>query len=108
MFERPLRKLTEQEAEDMNLQYYDSSVHVASFELPRFARKVIVQVYNYVTMLIEMLPFYRHWESDTSADIINLGVNRTFLYLICFPHAIMFSIFIDKKYHLYTSIHSMQ
>ena len=78
MFERPLRTLTEQEAEDMNLQYYDSSVHVASFELPRFARKVIVQVYNYVTMLIEMLPFYRHWESgesDTSADIINLGVN---------------------------------
>ena len=40
MFEDPLRRLSEEEQEEMGLQYYDSDVHKASFTLPRFARKV--------------------------------------------------------------------
>ena len=40
MFEEPLRRISEEEQEEMGLQYYDSDVHKASFTLPRFARKV--------------------------------------------------------------------
>ena len=40
VFEDPLRRLSEEEQEEMGLQYYDSDVHKASFTLPRFARKV--------------------------------------------------------------------
>ena len=40
MFEDPLRRISEEEQEEMGLQYYDSDVHKASFILPRFARKV--------------------------------------------------------------------
>ncbi len=51
VFERPLRKLTEREAEDMNLQYYDSELHAGAFVHPRFARKVDYHyniIYKYV------------------------------------------------------------
>ena len=40
MFEKPLRRVTEKEADEMNLQYYDSEVHSGAFVLPRFAKKV--------------------------------------------------------------------
>ena len=40
MFEEPVRRLSEEEQEEMGLQYYDSDVHKAAFTLPRFARKV--------------------------------------------------------------------
>ena len=40
MFEEPLRRLSEEEQEEMRLRYYDSDVHKGSFTLPRFARKV--------------------------------------------------------------------
>ena len=39
-FENPVQRLSEEEQEEMGLQYYDSDVHKASFTLPRFARKV--------------------------------------------------------------------
>ena len=40
VFEEPIRRLSEEEQEEMGLQYYDSDVHKAAFTLPRFARKV--------------------------------------------------------------------
>jgi len=40
VFEDPLRKLSEEEEEEMGLKYYDSDVHKAAFTLPRFTRKV--------------------------------------------------------------------
>ena len=40
VFENPVRRLSEEEQEEMGLKYYDSDVHKASFTLPRFARKV--------------------------------------------------------------------
>lgn len=42
MFERPLRTITDQEAENMNLKYYDSEMHSGVFVHPRFARKVYI------------------------------------------------------------------
>ena len=40
VFEEPVRRLSEEELEEMGLRYYDSDVHKGSFTLPRFARKV--------------------------------------------------------------------
>jgi len=40
VFEDPLRKLSEEEEEEMGMKYYDSDVHKAAFTLPRFTRKV--------------------------------------------------------------------
>lgn len=40
MFESPLRKLSEEEADKLNLRYYDNEVHRASFSLPRFIKQV--------------------------------------------------------------------
>ena len=52
MFEDPLRRLSEEELEEMGLQYYDSDVHKASFTLPRFAKKVdTLMVASTCTML---------------------------------------------------------
>ena len=39
VFEIPLRRLSEEEQEEMGIQYYDSDVHKAPFTLPRFAKK---------------------------------------------------------------------
>ena len=36
----PKRKVTESEATAMNLKYYSSEIHTASFVLPRFMEKV--------------------------------------------------------------------
>ena len=50
MFENPLRRISEEEQEEMGLRYYDSDVHKASFTLPRFARKVdTLMVASYCT-----------------------------------------------------------
>ena len=40
VFEELLKRLSEEEQEEMGLQYYDSDVHKASSTLPCFARKV--------------------------------------------------------------------
>ena len=45
VFEEPIRRLSEEEQEEMGLQYYDSDVHKAAFTLPRFARKVDTYIY---------------------------------------------------------------
>lgn len=37
----PVRKLSASEADQMDLKYYDSSVHKAAFTLPRFAQKAL-------------------------------------------------------------------
>ena len=39
-FKEPLRIFSEEEKEEMNLQYYDENVHRAAFILPRFVQKV--------------------------------------------------------------------
>ncbi|XP_076019591.1 spermidine synthase [Genypterus blacodes] len=40
-FREPVRQLTKDEVESMNLEYYNSAIHKASFILPEFARKVL-------------------------------------------------------------------
>jgi len=40
VFESPVRKITEKEADEWKLRYYDSEVHKAAFVLPRFAKMV--------------------------------------------------------------------
>lgn len=40
VFESPLRTITDNEAEEMNLKYYDSDFHRGAFLLPRFIKKV--------------------------------------------------------------------
>ena len=39
-FKEPLRIFTEEEKENLNLQYYDENVHRGAFVLPRFVKKV--------------------------------------------------------------------
>ena len=41
-FAEPLRKLTPEESEKLDLKYYNSSIHSSAFVLPEFARKVSV------------------------------------------------------------------
>jgi len=45
-FDEPLRTFTDEECEKMNLRYYSSEIHRASFVLPRFAKK---EIYSSVT-----------------------------------------------------------
>ncbi|XP_041129733.1 spermidine synthase-like [Polyodon spathula] len=40
-FREPVRKLTNEEVESMNLKYYNYEIHRAAFILPEFARKVL-------------------------------------------------------------------
>ncbi|MGH0147042.1 UNVERIFIED_CONTAM: hypothetical protein FKN15_060862 [Acipenser sinensis] len=40
-FRDPVRKLTDEEVESMNLKYYNYEIHRAAFILPEFARKVL-------------------------------------------------------------------
>jgi len=40
-FKEPLRIFTEEEKENLNLQYYDENVHRGAFVLPRFVKKAI-------------------------------------------------------------------
>lgn len=42
VFANPVRTITEKEADEMKLRYYDSQVHRAAFVLPRFAKLVRV------------------------------------------------------------------
>uniref|UniRef100_A0A8C5AH95 Spermidine synthase n=1 Tax=Gadus morhua TaxID=8049 RepID=A0A8C5AH95_GADMO len=43
-FREPVKELSHEEVESMNLKYYNSGVHRASFILPEFARKVLSSV----------------------------------------------------------------
>merc|ERR1712035_261362 len=40
-FKEPVKALSKEEMESMNLKYYNSEIHKASFVLPEFARKVL-------------------------------------------------------------------
>ncbi|VDH92172.1 spermidine synthase [Mytilus galloprovincialis] len=42
-FAEPLRKLTPEESEKLDLKYYNSSIHSSAFVLPEFARKKLSQ-----------------------------------------------------------------
>lgn len=41
-FKDPVKALSKEEIENMNLKYYNPEIHKASFILPEFARKVNV------------------------------------------------------------------
>lgn len=43
-FEEPLRVLTDEEKDRMNLRYYNEDVHKASFCLPQFMKKVSLMI----------------------------------------------------------------
>ena len=40
VFKEPTRTISDEEATEMKLRYYDSQVHRSAFVLPRFAKKV--------------------------------------------------------------------
>ena len=40
MLEQPVRTLTNSQVEEMDLKFYNSDIHRASFALPQFAKKV--------------------------------------------------------------------
>ena len=42
MFESPVRVLSQSQVEQMNLKFYNSDIHRASFALPQFVKKVCV------------------------------------------------------------------
>ncbi|ODN00125.1 Spermidine synthase [Orchesella cincta] len=41
-FEEPLKELSEEDVENMNLRYYNASIHRAAFILPQFAKKELL------------------------------------------------------------------
>ena len=41
VFESPVRVLSESQVEQMNLNFYNSDIHRASFALPQFVKKVV-------------------------------------------------------------------
>ena len=42
MFESPVRVLSQSQVQQMNLKFYNSDIHRASFALPQFVKKVCV------------------------------------------------------------------
>ena len=40
MFESPVRVLSQSQVQQMNLEFYNSDIHRASFALPQFVKKV--------------------------------------------------------------------
>ena len=42
----PVRTLTEEEVDQLQLQYYNTDVHRAAFTLPQFVKKVVHDCYN--------------------------------------------------------------
>ena len=40
-FREPVRKLSDEEIDKLELRYYNSAIHSAAFVLPQFAKKVL-------------------------------------------------------------------
>ena len=52
-FSDPLRQLSEEEAERMGLNYYDSNVHRSCFIWPRYVKKVQLWFMHEMTVLAD-------------------------------------------------------
>ncbi|GFO16368.1 spermidine synthase [Plakobranchus ocellatus] len=48
-FTKPLRRLSEEDVEKMDLKYYTSDIHTAAFSLPNYARKALKGIVNSCT-----------------------------------------------------------
>ena len=59
MLREPVRTPTEEEVDQLQLQYYNTDVHRAAFTLPQFVKKVVYDYYNnYASMISTKLQLH--------------------------------------------------
>lgn len=54
----PMRALSKEEMENMNLRYYNPEIHKASFVLPEFAKKVNVSFFECNSKLLTHICYF--------------------------------------------------